>query len=88
MTLKIYNTLSQQKEEFQPFSPEQVTMYVCGVTVYDSSHIGDAMSAIIFDVVRRYLEFRGYTVKHAVNFTDVDDKIIKNAPSNKAKIAR
>jgi len=56
-----------------------VRMYVCGVTVYDDAHIGHAMSAIVFDVVRRYLEWRGYAVRHVVNFTDVDDKIINRA---------
>lgn len=79
MALKIYNTLTQQKEEFQTITPGEVKMYVCGVTVYDSSHIGHAMSAIVFDVVRRYLEFKGYKVKHVVNFTDIDDKIIRRA---------
>ncbi|NWJ98111.1 MAG: cysteine--tRNA ligase [Chloroflexi bacterium] len=79
MALKVYSTLSGQKEEFKPFSEEQVTMYVCGPTVYDSSHIGHAMSAVVFDVIRRYLEFQGYKVRHAMNFTDVDDKIINRA---------
>jgi len=77
--MKIYNTLTQKKEEFQTITPGVVTMYVCGVTVYDSSHIGHAMSGIVFDVVRRYLEFKGYQVRHVVNFTDVDDKIIKRS---------
>ena len=77
--MKIYNTLTQKKEEFQTITPGVVTMYVCGVTVYDSSHIGHAMSGIVFDVVRRYLEFKGYQIRHVVNFTDVDDKIIKRS---------
>jgi cysteinyl-tRNA synthetase len=76
--MKIFNTLSGQKEEFQPQS-DPVTMYVCGVTVYDDCHIGHAMSYILFDVIRRYLEFKGYNVKHAQNFTDIDDKIINRA---------
>ncbi len=79
MALRVYNTLSGQKEEFQPLSPDKVTMYVCGPTVYDSSHIGHAMSAVVFDVIRRYLEFKDYKVQHAQNFTDIDDKIINRA---------
>lgn len=79
MALRVYNTLSGQKEDFKPFSDEAVTMYVCGPTVYDSSHIGHAMSAVVFDVIRRYLEYKGYKVLHAMNFTDVDDKIINRA---------
>ncbi|MFC2056166.1 cysteine--tRNA ligase [Chloroflexota bacterium] len=76
--MKVYNTLSGQKEEFLPQSDE-VKMYVCGVTPYDDAHIGHAMSYIIFDVIRRYLQFRGYKVKYVQNVTDVDDKIIERA---------
>jgi len=76
--MKIYNPISGQKEEFVPDGVE-VKMYVCGVTPYNSCHIGHAMSYIIFDVVRRYLEFRGYKVRHVQNFTDIDDKIIARA---------
>ena len=76
--MKIYNTFSGIKEEFRP-KDDIVTMYVCGVTVYDRCHIGHAMSYITFDVVRRYLEFKGYNVKHVQNFTDIDDKIIDRA---------
>ena len=76
--MRIWNTLTGQKEEFVP-SSGPVKMYVCGVTPYDDSHIGHAMSAIVFDVVRRYLEFKGLEVRHVVNFTDVDDKIIARA---------
>ncbi len=76
--MKIFNTLSGQKEEFRP-KGDTITMYICGVTVYDECHIGHAMSYIIFDVIRRYLEFRDYKVKHVQNFTDVDDKIISRA---------
>lgn len=76
--MKVFNTLSGQKEEFQP-QGDEVKMYVCGVTPYDHAHVGHAMSYIIFDVVRRYLEFRGYRVRHVQNFTDVDDKIIARA---------
>ena len=76
--MKVFNTLSGQKEEFQP-QGDIVTMYVCGVTVYDDCHIGHAMSYVLFDVIRRYLEFRGYKVRHVQNFTDIDDKIINRA---------
>lgn len=79
MTLKIYNTLTRRIEPLETIVPGVVRMYVCGVTVYDDAHIGHAMSAIVFDVVRRYLEWRGYRVIHVVNFTDVDDKIIARA---------
>jgi len=77
--LKIYNTLTRQKEEFQPLHPGVVNMYVCGPTVYNYIHIGNARSAIAFDTVRRYLEFKGYQVNYVSNFTDVDDKMIKAA---------
>ncbi len=79
--LRVYNTLTRKKEEFQTLEPNMVKMYVCGPTVYSDAHIGHAMSAIVFDVVRRYLEYRGYTVNHVMNFTDVDDKIINRANS-------
>lgn len=77
--LKIYNTLTRRKEEFHPITPGKVNMYVCGPTVYNYIHIGNARSAIAFDTVRRYLEFRGYQVKYVTNFTDIDDKMIKEA---------
>lgn len=77
--LKIYNTLTRKKEEFHPLTPGKVKMYVCGPTVYNYIHIGNARSAIAFDTVRRYLEFKGYDVKYVTNFTDVDDKMIKEA---------
>ncbi len=76
--MKVHNTLSGQKEEFSPQSNE-VKMYVCGVTPYSDSHIGHAMSYVIFDVVRRYLQYRGYKVKYVQNITDIDDKIIARA---------
>ncbi|MDZ7843895.1 MAG: cysteine--tRNA ligase [Anaerolineales bacterium] len=79
MTIKIYNTLSRKKEEFQPIKDDQVSMYVCGPTVYDKAHVGHAMSVLVFDIIRRYLEFRGYQVDHVTNYTDVDDKIIQRA---------
>jgi len=79
MAIKIYNTLSRKKEAFETLEPGKVRMYVCGVTVYNKAHVGHAMSALVFDIIRRYLEYRGYQVKHVVNFTDVDDKIINRA---------
>lgn len=79
MTLRIYNTLSRQKEDFNTIEPGKVSMYVCGPTVYGSAHVGHAMSALVFDIIRRYLEYRGYQVRHAMNYTDVDDKIINKA---------
>ena len=77
--LKIYNTLTRKTEEFKTLEPKLVKLYVCGVTVYNDAHVGHAMSALVFDIIRRYLEYRGYTVKHVMNYTDVDDKIINRA---------
>ena len=77
--IRLYNTLTRKKEEFQTLEPNVVKMYVCGVTVYNDAHVGHAMSALVFDVIRRYLEYRGYSVKHVMNYTDVDDKIINRA---------
>lgn len=79
MGLRVYNTLTRHKEIFEPLIPGQVGMYVCGITAYDLSHIGHARSALVFDVIRRHLEFRGYRMLFVRNFTDVDDKIIKRA---------
>ncbi len=79
MSLRIYNTLTRDKSEFKPIEEGKVRMYVCGPTVYDSAHVGHAMSALVFDIVRRYLEYLGYEVEHVMNFTDVDDKIIDRA---------
>jgi cysteinyl-tRNA synthetase len=79
MALQIYNTLTRQKEAFIPVEPGKVRMYVCGPTVYADAHVGHAMAAVVFDMVRRYLIFRGYEVFYATNFTDVDDKIIRRA---------
>jgi len=76
--IQLYNSLTRKKEEFKPLG-EEVRMYVCGVTVYDDSHLGHALSSIVFDVLDRYLEFRGFKVKKVQNFTDVDDKIINRA---------
>jgi len=77
--LKLFNTLTGRQEVFEPIEPNNVRMYVCGVTVYDYCHIGHARSALVFDVLRRYLEYSGYAVTFVKNFTDVDDKIIKRA---------
>jgi cysteinyl-tRNA synthetase len=77
--LKIYNTLTRKKEEFIPQGPAQVKMYTCGVTVYDDCHIGHARSLYIFDLMRRYLKYRGFEVKFVRNITDIDDKIINRA---------
>ena len=77
--MKIFNTLTRRKEEFKPITPGEVKMYVCGPTVYYLIHIGNARPMIIFDTVRRYMEYKGYEVNYVSNFTDVDDKIIKKA---------
>ena len=77
--MKIYNTLTKRKEEFVPVEPGKVKMYVCGPTVYNLIHIGNARPMIVFDTVRRYFEYKGYDVQYVSNFTDVDDKIIKKA---------
>jgi cysteinyl-tRNA synthetase len=79
MSLKIYNTLSREKEPFETLETGVVRMYVCGPTVYDSAHVGHAMSSIVFDIIRRYLEYRGFEVRHVMNYTDVDDKVIQRA---------
>jgi len=79
MGIRIYNTLTGKKEEFVPLQEKKVGMYVCGVTVYDLCHIGHARSAIAFDTIYRYLQYRGYEVSFVRNFTDIDDKIIKRA---------
>lgn len=77
--MRVYNTLTGKKEELIPLTPGKIGMYVCGVTVYDLCHIGHARSAIVFDVIRRYLKFKGFEVKYIRNFTDIDDKIINRA---------
>lgn len=79
MTLQIYNTLTHNEEPFETLTPGLVKMYVCGPTVYSQAHVGHAMSALVFDIIRRYLEYRGYNVEHVMNYTDVDDKIIQRA---------
>lgn len=79
MSIRLYNTLTKQKEELVPVEPGKIKMYVCGPTVYNYIHIGNARPYIVFDTVRRYLEYRGYEVSYIQNFTDVDDKIIEKA---------
>ena len=77
--MKIFNTMTKKKEEFVPLEEGKVKMYVCGPTVYNFIHIGNARPMIVFDTVRRYFEYKGYDVNYVSNFTDVDDKIIKKA---------
>jgi cysteinyl-tRNA synthetase len=79
MSLQIYNTLTRRKEPFETLEPGVVRMYVCGPTVYAPAHVGHAMSTVVFDVIHRYLEYRGYRVTHVMNYTDVEDKIILRA---------
>lgn len=79
MSIQLYNTLTRRKELFTPIKPNEVSFYVCGPTVYNYIHIGNARSAVAFDTIRRYLEYRGYQVNYVSNFTDVDDKIIRAA---------
>lgn len=79
MTLQVYNTMHRNKEVFVPQEPGKVKMYVCGPTVYDYIHIGNARPIIVFDMVRSYLEYSGYEVNYVTNFTDVDDKLIRKA---------
>lgn len=83
--MKIFNTLSKRKEEFVPLTPGEVKMYVCGPTVYNLIHIGNARPMIVFDTVRRYFEYKGYEVRYVSNFTDVDDKIIRKAIEEKVE---
>ncbi len=79
MGLRVYNTLTREKEPFRTIEEKKVRMYVCGPTVYANAHVGHAMSALVFDIIRRYLEYREYEVRHVMNYTDVDDKIILRA---------
>lgn len=84
--MKLYNTLTRKKEEFVPLVPGEVKMYVCGPTVYNFFHIGNGRTFIVFDTVRRYLEYRGYKVRFIQNFTDIDDKMIKRANEEKITV--
>ncbi|GAB4501788.1 MAG: cysteine--tRNA ligase [Anaerolineales bacterium] len=77
--MRLYNTLTRKKEDFETLEPGVVKMYVCGPTVYNDAHVGHAMSALVFDIIRRYLQYRGFNVRHVMNYTDVDDKIINRA---------
>lgn len=79
MAIRLYNTLTRKKEEFKPIVPGEVRMYVCGPTVYNFFHIGNARTFLVFDTIRRYFEYRGYKVKFVQNFTDIDDKMIRKA---------
>ena len=79
MSMVLYNTKTKKKDALVPLIPGQVSMYVCGVTVYDDCHLGHARSALTFDMIRRYLEFSGYQVTYVRNFTDIDDKILNRA---------
>jgi len=81
MVLRIYSTLARQKREFVPLDPNRVTMYVCGPNLYGPCHVGHAMSYIVFDTIKRYLQYRGYSVKHVQNFTDIEDRIVETARS-------
>jgi len=87
MTLKLYNTLTRRQEPFETVEPGKVKMYYCGVTVYDYCHLGHARACIIWDVVRRYLQFTGYEVKYIQNFTDIDDKILNRARQEGSSMA-
>ena len=82
MTLRLTNTINRKKEIFQPLLPGKVSIYCCGVTVYDLCHLGHARSYISWDILRRYLEWKGYKVNFVQNFTDIDDKIINKALKN------
>ena len=77
--MKIFNTMSRMKEEFKPIEEGKIRMYVCGPTVYNFIHIGNARPMIVFDTFRRYMEYQGYKVTYVSNYTDVDDKIIKES---------
>src|SRR5699024_9649422 len=79
MSITIYNSMTREKEKFVPLEENKVKMYVCGPTVYNYIHIGNARPAIVFDTVRRYFEYKGYEVDYVLNFTDIDDKIIAAA---------
>jgi len=86
MPLKVYNTITRREEEFKPLNPPNVSMYVCGITPYDETHIGHGRAYVTFDVIRRYLEHLGYKVNYVQNITDIDDKIINKAKTSKVSI--
>src|SRR5881227_4277739 len=86
MSLRVYNTLSKEKEIFSPVRPGKVGIYLCGPTVYKSPHIGHMVGPVVFDAVKRYLGYLGYKVKWVVNITDVDDKLINRAQELKTTV--
>lgn len=86
--MRVFNTITRKKEEFKPINNNHINMYVCGPTVYDLFHIGNARTFVVFDVVRRYFEYKGYTVKFVQNFTDIDDKIINKANESDEDISK
>ena len=88
LAVRVYNTLTRKKEEFKPLVPGHISMYDCGPTVYNYIHIGNARSAIAFDTIRRYFEYKGYDVKYVSNFTDVDDKMINEARAEKTTVPK
>ena len=88
LAVRVYNTLTRKKEEFKPLVPGHISMYVCGPTVYNYIHIGNARSASAFDTIRRYFEYKGYDVKYVSNFTDVDDKMINEARAEKTTVPK
>ncbi len=88
LAVRVYNILTRKKEEFKPLVPGHISMYVCGPTVYNYIHIGNARSAIAFDTIRRYFEYKGYDVKYVSNFTDVDDKMINEARAEKTTVPK
>ncbi len=85
--MKLYNTLTKSKEEFKSINPDKVSIYVCGPTVYNYIHVGNARPFVVFDVLRRYLEYKGYEVDYFLNFTDIDDKMIENANDEKTTVS-
>src|SRR4051795_6249434 len=87
MSLRVYNTLSKQKELFEPVRPGKVGMYLCGPTVYKSPHVGHMVGPVIFDAIKRYLVYKGFEVTWVVNITDVDDKLIDAAHRLKTTVA-
>ena len=86
--MKVYNPLTRKKEELVPITPGEIKIYACGPTVYNYIHIGNARPLCIFDILRRYLEYRGYNVKFVQNFTDIDDKIIRRANEEHVDFSR
>jgi len=86
--MKLYNTLTRKKEEFKPIKEKNVGIYVCGPTVYNYIHVGNARPIVVFDTLRRYFIYKGYNVKFVSNFTDIDDKIINKAKRRRYRLQR